>query len=93
MKTEVYSWRVSSELKSDLERAARRRRSSVAAVLEEAARKWLKESATRVSEDEAQHELHAAVEPFIGALSDIGPADASSMRKVIRRRLTRRYGR
>jgi hypothetical protein len=93
MKTEVYSWRVSSELKSDLERAARYRRVSVASVLEEAARKWLKESAASLSDDETQRKLHAAVEPFIGALSRIGPADSRSMREVIRRRLKHRYGR
>lgn len=92
MKTEVYSWRVSSELKSDLQRAARHRRVSLASVLEEAARKWLKESAARVSDDEGQRKLHATAEHFIGALSGLGPADARSMRKVVRRRLARRYG-
>jgi hypothetical protein len=93
MKTEVYSWRVSSELKSDLERAARHRRVPLAFVLEEAARKWLAESAAKLSDDESQSKLHAAVEPFIGALASIGPADAHSARKIIRRRLARRYGR
>lgn len=93
MKTEVYSWRLSSELKSDLERAARHRRVPLSSVLEEAARKWLRESAAKVSDDENQRKLHAAVEPFIGALSGIHPADAQSVRKVIRRRLARRYGR
>jgi len=93
MKTEVYSWRVSRELKSDLERAARHRRVSLSSVLEEAARKWLNESAAKVSDDENQRQLHAAVEPFLGALSGIGPADARSVRKVVRRRLALRYGR
>ena len=93
MKTEVYSWRVSSELKSDLERAARHRRVPLASVLEEAARKWLKESAAKVSDDEAQRKLHAAIESSIGVLFGIGPADARSIRKIVRRRLARRYGR
>jgi hypothetical protein len=93
MKTEVYSWRVSSELKSDLERAARDRRVPLSSVLEEAARKWLAESAASVSDDEAQRKLHAAAEPFIGTLSGLHTADAQSVRKVVRRRLARRYGR
>ena len=93
MKTEVYSWRVSSELKSDLERAARHRRVPLSSILEEAARTWLRESAARLSDDESQRQLRAAVEPLIGALSGIGPADATSVRKIIRRRLARRYGR
>ena len=42
MKSEVYSWRVSTELKSGLEREARRRKISVSAVLDLAAREWLK---------------------------------------------------
>lgn len=93
MKTEVYSWRLSSELKSDLERAARHRRIPLSSVLEEAARKWLRESAAKVSDDETQRKLHAAVEHFVGVLSGLGPADARSIRKIVRRRLVRRYGR
>jgi hypothetical protein len=93
MKSEVYSWRVSSELKSDLEREARHRRVPISSILEEAARKWLKESAGRVSDDETQRKLHAAVEPYVGALSGLHPAHAESVRKVVRRRLERRYGR
>jgi hypothetical protein len=93
MKTEVYSWRVSSDLKSDLERAARNRRVPLSSILEEAARKWLIESAASVSDDENQRKLHADVEPFIGILSGLHPADANSVRKVVRRRLARRYGR
>jgi hypothetical protein len=38
IKTEVYSWRLSQEVKTELEREARRRKISVAALLEEAAR-------------------------------------------------------
>jgi hypothetical protein len=93
MKTEVYSWRVSSELKSDLEREARYRKVSVSSLLDEAARKWLRESASSVSDDKTQQKLHAAAEPHIGALSGGYPGDAKSVRKVIRRRLGRRYGR
>jgi hypothetical protein len=93
MKTEVYSWRVSSELKSDLEREARYRKVSVSSLLDEAARTWLKQSAASVSDDRIQRKLHSAVEPYIGALSGGHPGDAESVRKVIRRRLGPRYGR
>lgn len=93
MKTEVYSWRVSSELKSDLERAARHRRVPLSSVLEEAARKWLSESAAKLSDDENQRRLHANVEPLIGSLAGAGSADARSVRKMIRHRLARRNGR
>ena len=42
MRTEVYSWRLSGELKSDLEREARLRKVPVSSVLETAVRDWLK---------------------------------------------------
>ncbi|HWD98530.1 MAG TPA: hypothetical protein VG345_05825 [Bryobacteraceae bacterium] len=38
MKTEVYSWRVSSDIKTALDREARRRKISVSAALDLAAR-------------------------------------------------------
>ena len=41
MKTEVYSWRVSADLKTDLEREARRRNISLSAALDLAAQEWL----------------------------------------------------
>ena len=40
MKTEVYSWRLSSFLKSDLEREARLRRLSLSALLSLAVTEW-----------------------------------------------------
>jgi hypothetical protein len=41
MKTEVYSWRVSTNVKAGLEREARRRKTSVSAILDMAAQEWL----------------------------------------------------
>jgi hypothetical protein len=79
-------------LKSDLSRPTRSRKSSASSASDAATRKWLKKSATRVAEDETQRKLHSGVEPYIGSLSNIGPADAASVRTVIRLRLKRRYG-
>jgi len=42
MKSEIYSWRVSTDIKTNLEREARRRGMSLAAVLDLAAEEWLK---------------------------------------------------
>ncbi len=41
MKTEVYSWRVSTEIKNGMEREARRRDNSLSAALDLAAKDWL----------------------------------------------------
>jgi len=91
MKTEVYSWRVSRGLKSDLQREARLRKVPVSALLEEAARKWLKESTARIADDKNQRKLHAAAEACFGAFSGGPPSDAASVRRIIRRRLARRH--
>src|ERR1035441_6366169 len=69
MRTEVYSWRLSGELKSDLEREARLRKVPVSAVLETAVRDWLKKGDTDISEDEAQRRLHTAAANSLGVLA------------------------
>ena len=52
MKTEVYSWRVSTELKTGLEREARRRKISLAAALDIAAHEWLTKAVARTTHAE-----------------------------------------
>jgi predicted transcriptional regulator len=93
MRTEVYSWRLSGELKSDLEREARIRRVPVSAVLESAVRDWLKNSESAAPEDEAQRKLHAAADGCFGVLSGGDPRRAETARDTLRKRLNRRNGR
>jgi len=92
MKTEVYSWRVSRGLKSDLERAARARKVRVSIVLDMAVREWLAKNAVDVSDDEEQKRLHAAVAPFIGILKGNIPRRSEMVRGLVRKRLARKYG-
>ena len=95
MKTQVYSWRLSRSLKSELERAARLRRAPLSDVLEQAARAWLKQNAAELGDDaETQRKLHAAVEPYIGCIRGLcGPFTADRVRETVRRRLREKYGR
>jgi predicted transcriptional regulator len=93
MRTEVYSWRLSGELKSDLEREARLRKVPVSSVLETAVRDWLKKGDTDASEDEAQRKLHSAVAGCFGVLASGNPRQAETARDALRTRLRRRYGR
>ena len=94
MKTEVYSWRVSSELKADLEREARARKVPMSSILNQAVRDWLNHKVTDQSDEEEQRRLRAAMEACYGSISiGGGPYTADKVRKVIRKRLTRRYGR
>jgi hypothetical protein len=90
MKTEVYSWRLSGELKTDLERAARLRKMPVSSVLDLAVREWLKRSGADVAGDETQRALHAAAENCLGTVASGNSRRAETARKTIRRRLQRR---
>ena len=91
MKTEVYSWRLSEELKSDLEREAYLRKVSVSSVLETAVRDWLTKS--NAPDDQAQRKLHTAATRCLGVLAGINSRRAETAREVVRRRLRRRYAR
>ncbi len=89
--TEAYNQYVPRKRKSDLSNRALSRKSSISSPRDAAARKWLKKSATGVAADETQQKLHAAVEPYIGSLSGGHSADAKSVRKLIRQRLSRSH--
>lgn len=93
MDTEVYSWRVSRELKSDLERQARIRKTSLSAVLNLAVRDWLKQSAETVGDHEEQRRIHEAAMKCVGAFAGGNPRRAESARQAIRERLKRRHAR
>jgi|GEM_PF-2792578 len=66
----------------------RKRKSHISSARDAAARKWLTKSAASVAADETQQKLHAAVEPYIGSLSGGHSADAKSVRRLIRQRLS-----
>jgi predicted transcriptional regulator len=93
MRTEVYSWRLSGELKSDLEREARLRKVPVSSVLETAVRDWLKKGEADASEDEAQLRLHSAAAGCFGVLAGGNSHRAETARDALRARLRRRRGR
>ena len=93
MKTEVYSWRLSEELKLNLEREAHLRKVSVSSVLETAVRDWLKKSNTDTPDDQAQGKLHTAAARCLGVLRGANSRRAETAREVVRRRLRRRYAR
>jgi len=93
MRTEVYSWRLSGELKSDLEREARLRQAPVSSVLEAAVRDWLRKGDADASTDEGQRRLHAAAANCFGVLASGNPRRAETARAELRKRLGRRYAR
>jgi hypothetical protein len=64
--SEVYSWRVSPDIKTGLEREARRRKMSVSAALDLPAREWLLKTSMANEDDEGQYRLK---KPLQGGLA------------------------
>jgi hypothetical protein len=93
MKTEVYSWRVSRDVKTSLEHAARRRKVSLSAVLDMAAQEWLKNSGTEGDDDERQRTLQQAASECFGSIMSGDTRRSETAGEAVRQRLRRRYGR
>jgi hypothetical protein len=93
MKTEVYSWRVSTELKMGLEREARRRNISLAKALDLAAEEWLKSNGADSNDDREQKRIHEAAAKSFGSITGGDPHRSQNVRELVRERLRRRYGR
>lgn len=91
-KSEVYSWRLSSRLKNELEAAARLEQKSVAELLDKIAGEWLAGLAVH-GEDGAmrQQRLHAAAGKAIGAIQGGDPDRAANAGSEVRARIARRH--
>ena len=93
MKSEVYSWRISSSLKQDLERVARHRKVTVSVVLHTAVREWLAKNVVDIADDEEQKRLHEAAQACLGVLKGRNSRRAENASELIHKSLRRRYGR
>ena len=93
MKTEVYSWRVSPDLKTALEREARRRKISLSAVLDLATQELLVKSSAENDNEEEQRRLQQAAAKYFGIFTSGKSRRSASVGPAMRQRLRRRYGR
>jgi hypothetical protein len=94
MKTEIYTWRLSRDLKEALETEARREKVSIAVLLDRGVRELLQKDGVQGAGDEAeQRRLHAQARKSIGAIAGVNPLRAESARSLIRERLAQRHGR
>ena len=90
-KSEVYSWRVTPELKQALEEKAQLRGVSLGAMLEEISMEFLSRPAATAADDEAeQQRIWERVKPYIGSIRGGDPDRASQVRERVRERLPRR---
>ncbi len=93
MKTEVYSWRVSADLKTELEREARRRNMSLSAVLDLAAEDWLKKADVEPGGEEEQVRLQMTASHCFGAFASGDAHRSENVRQTLRKRLRQRHER
>lgn len=80
-----------SDLKSELEREARLRKASIAALMDSAVRNWLRRTNVGPAEADEQRRLHRAAAASIGVLAGHDPMRAETARESTRQRLGRRY--
>jgi hypothetical protein len=88
-KNEVYSWRVSSDLKQAIEEAARQHGISGAELLELAVRHWLAERAT-TSDDAEQERIKARARAAFGAVSGTDPTRSERTSELVKAKLRAR---
>ena len=95
-KSEVYSWRLSPQLKAELEESARVRKKSLAQLLEDIAEDWLRGARSeREGESEAQKQqlLRESAMRFIGTIEGDRADRAENVRTLVRKKLARRHDR
>ena len=94
MKTETFTWRVSPEVKSALEREARHEKVTLAALLDQVTRQWLHDRRAKSAGDLAgQSKLRAEAAKSIGEIAGENPFRSESVRVLIRERLARKHDR
>lgn len=93
MKTEVYSWRVSADMKSALEREARRRKMSLSGVLDAAAREWLTKNMAEKDDEEEQARIRREALKFAGVIKGGDSRLSENSGVKVKEILRRKYGR
>lgn len=93
MKGEVYSWRVSREVKMALEREARQAGVNFATLLDRMAQEWLQTRRTIESDEDRQARIHSAASELIGSISGGQPHRAERSRETVRAIIRKKHGR
>jgi hypothetical protein len=93
MKSEVYSWRISSVTKDALEAEARRQRVPIATLLDRITKEWIESDRSGKAAEKEQARLHTAVLKTVGTIAGKNARRSTQARQLIRQRLKRRHGR
>jgi len=92
-KSEVYSWRLSTELKTALERRARREGRSVSGLLDRVVGDWLRNGRSDSDDEAEQVRLHREAAKYFGTISRDIPSHGEAARQAIRERLRKQHAR
>jgi len=93
-KSEVYTWRVATDVKARLEEAARRERRSIASLLEAIViDHFLAQNRRAVADAGHQRELHAHVARLAGSFAGSDPDRSANVRVQVRAQLKARRDR
>lgn len=93
MKSDVYSWRIDPKRRSDLEKVARARGTTVAGLLNRLTDECIASESPNGSEEAEQRRLHAEAEKYIGMFHGGDPTRSSRVRELVRERLRKRRAR
>lgn len=91
-KSEVYSWRLSPQMKAAIEERARAEGTTMAKLLDRIVGDWLGERTT-VEEEAEQRRLHAAAARTIGTIRGGDPHLAEQASERVKEILRRKYDR
>ena len=93
-KTEVYSWRVDSDLKRRLEAEACAEKTSIGALLDRIVREWFGREPRHEEDDEAlQRRLHAEFLKVVGTISSGDPYGSEQVKERVRAKLMAKHKR
>jgi hypothetical protein len=93
IKSEVYSWRLSTELKAALERRARQEGRSISGLLDRVVQDWLQNGRSDADDEAEQARLHREAAKYIGTISRSIPSRGEAARQAIRERLRKQHAR
>jgi len=92
MKTEVYSWRLSTQRKADLEAEARREGTSLSGLLDHVTTDWLAERRNGHSDDEAeQTAIRKRAMSAIGSTKSGDPTRSGRASELVREIIYRKH--
>jgi len=92
-RTEIYRWRLDSDLKQRLEAQARAEKTSVGALLDRIVREWLGRGPRHEDDEALQRRLHAEFLKVVGTTNSGDPYGSEQFKERVRAKLIAKHER